>query len=41
MQKLTSAQWDRELQKMTGWGAEIKPENKDAILNYLKANFKQ
>jgi DMSO/TMAO reductase YedYZ molybdopterin-dependent catalytic subunit len=41
MQKLTSAQWDREIQKMSGWGAEIKPEEKDAILNYLKTHFKQ
>ena len=40
MQKLNPAQWDREVQKMVGWGAEIKPENKDAILSYLKANFK-
>jgi DMSO/TMAO reductase YedYZ molybdopterin-dependent catalytic subunit len=41
MQKLTSAQWDREVQKMTGWGAEISPAQKDAIVNYLKNNFKQ
>ena len=40
MQRLTPAQWDREVQKMTGWGAEIKPENRDAILAYLKENFK-
>ena len=37
MQRLTSAQWDREITKMTGWGAEIKPEDRDGIMNYLKA----
>jgi DMSO/TMAO reductase YedYZ molybdopterin-dependent catalytic subunit len=39
-QRLTRAQWDRELGKMTGWGAEIKPQDRDAILNYLSAQFK-
>jgi len=39
-QRLTRAQWDRELNKMTGWGAQIKPEDRDAILNYLSAQFK-
>lgn len=39
-QVLNSAQWDREVQKMVGWGAEIKAENKEAILAYLKANFR-
>ena len=41
MQKLNSAQWDREINKMTGWGAEIRPEDKEGIVNYLKSNFKQ
>ena len=40
MQRLTSAQWDKEITKMTGWGAQIKPEERDAIVNYLKSNFK-
>lgn len=40
MQRLTPAQWDREMTKMTGWGAEMKPEDREAIGNYLKANFK-
>ena len=39
-QRLTRAQWDRELGKMTGWGAEIKPQDRDAILNYLSSQFK-
>ena len=40
-QHLTPAQWDREVNKMTGWGAKIKPENREAILKYLSDNFKQ
>jgi DMSO/TMAO reductase YedYZ molybdopterin-dependent catalytic subunit len=39
-QHLTRAQWDRELNKMAGWGAQIKPEDRDAILDYLSARFK-
>jgi DMSO/TMAO reductase YedYZ molybdopterin-dependent catalytic subunit len=39
-QHLTRAQWDRELTKMTGWGAGVKPENRDAVLDYLSSNFK-
>jgi DMSO/TMAO reductase YedYZ molybdopterin-dependent catalytic subunit len=40
-QRLTRAQWDRELNKMTGWGAEIKPEDREGILKYLSDQFKQ
>ena len=40
-QRLTRAQWDRELNKMTGWGAEIKPEERERILTYLSSQFKQ
>jgi len=39
-QHLSRPQWDREINKMTGWGAEIKPEDRDAILNYLSDRFK-
>jgi DMSO/TMAO reductase YedYZ molybdopterin-dependent catalytic subunit len=39
-QRLTGAQWDRELNKMTGWGAPMKAEDRDAILNYLSSRFK-
>jgi DMSO/TMAO reductase YedYZ molybdopterin-dependent catalytic subunit len=38
-QRLTRAQWDREITKMTNWGAPVKPENRDAILNYLAERF--
>ena len=37
-QRLTRAQWDREINKMTGWGAPVKSEDREAILNYL-TNF--
>ena len=40
-QHLTRAQWDRELNKMGGWGAQVKAENREAILNYLSNRFKQ
>jgi sulfite oxidase len=39
-QHLTRAQWDREMNKMTGWGAPVKPEDRDAILQYLSDQFK-
>jgi len=39
-QRLTPAQWDREVQKMTGWGARIRPEDREGILKYLSDNFK-
>jgi hypothetical protein len=39
-QHLTRAQWDRELQKMRGWGAQLKPEDREGILQYLSDNFK-
>jgi len=39
-QRLTPAQWDREVNKMIGWGAKIAPEDRPAILKYLTDNFK-
>lgn len=39
-QRLTRAQWDRELNKMTGWGAPLKAEDREAILNYLANKYK-
>ena len=40
-QHLNRAQWDREINKMTGWGAPLKPQNRDAVLDYLSNQFKQ
>jgi DMSO/TMAO reductase YedYZ molybdopterin-dependent catalytic subunit len=38
-ERLTRAQWDRELNKMTGFGAQIKPESREDFLNYLLTNY--
>jgi DMSO/TMAO reductase YedYZ molybdopterin-dependent catalytic subunit len=38
-QRLTRAQWDREITKMTGWGAKVADQNRSAFLDYLFANF--
>lgn len=38
-QRLTRAQWDRELKKMTGWGAPVKDEEREGFLDYLFANY--
>ncbi|HEY6346039.1 MAG TPA: molybdopterin-dependent oxidoreductase [Bryobacteraceae bacterium] len=41
-QRLTRAQWDRELNKMAGWmpsGTQPSGEEREAILNYLSATF--
>jgi DMSO/TMAO reductase YedYZ molybdopterin-dependent catalytic subunit len=39
-QHLTRAQWDREINKMTGWGASVKPEDRTALLDFLSSQFK-
>lgn len=38
-QRLTRAQWDRELKKMTGWGAQVKDADRDGLLEYLFNNY--
>ena len=38
-QRLNRAQWDRELTKMTGWGAKVNAGDRDTILDYLFSNF--
>ncbi len=40
MQHLTRAQWEREMDKMTGWGAEVKAADRTAIVDYLASQFK-
>ena len=35
-QRLTRAQWERELNKMTSWGAHVQPERLENLLNYLE-----
>jgi len=34
-QRLTRAQWGRELDKMIGWGARVEPADREALLDYL------
>jgi sulfite oxidase len=39
-QSLTRAQWDREVTKMTDWGAVVKAEQRKGVLDYLSARYK-
>jgi hypothetical protein len=34
-QRLSRAQWDREINKMTGWGARVEPDRREMLLEYL------
>lgn len=36
-QRLSKAVWNKELDKMTGWGTKI--QDREALLEYLVANF--
>ncbi len=36
-QRLSKAAWNKELDKMTGWGTKI--QDRDALLAYLLANY--
>lgn len=38
-QKLTRAQWERELDKMVRWGATVKPADRSAIVDFLARHF--
>jgi len=38
-QRLTAAQWTREIDKMIGWGADVPPNKKKALIDYLAKNF--
>jgi DMSO/TMAO reductase YedYZ molybdopterin-dependent catalytic subunit len=38
-QRLTRAQWDREIDKMAGWGARVRDEDRAAFLEYLFTNY--
>lgn len=38
-QRLTRAQWDREISKMAGWGAKLKDEDRAGLLDYLFTNY--
>ena len=38
-QRLSKAAWAKEVDKMTKWGALVEPQDKDALIEYLSANF--
>jgi hypothetical protein len=38
-QRLSKAAWTREVDKMTKWGAEVDPKDRDALIDYFSANF--
>jgi DMSO/TMAO reductase YedYZ molybdopterin-dependent catalytic subunit len=39
-QHLTRAQWEREVDKMIRWGAQVPNEQKTSLIDYLSARFK-
>jgi DMSO/TMAO reductase YedYZ molybdopterin-dependent catalytic subunit len=39
-QRLTRAQWDAEINKMTGWGARVSDTDRRELLDYLANTFK-
>jgi len=38
-QRLSQAAWAKEMDKMTKWGAEVDPKDRDSLIEYLSANF--
>lgn len=38
-QRLSKAAWTKEVDKMTKWGALVEPQDRDALIEYLSANF--
>ncbi len=38
-QRLGKAAWTKEVDKMTKWGAVVDPNDRDAFIEYLSANF--
>jgi hypothetical protein len=34
-----AAAWTKEVDKMTKWGALVNPSDRDALIDYLSANF--
>jgi DMSO/TMAO reductase YedYZ molybdopterin-dependent catalytic subunit len=38
-QGLTRAQWEREVEKMTNWGARVRDEDREQFLDYLFSNY--
>jgi hypothetical protein len=38
-QRLSKAAWTKEVDKMTKWGATYDPSDREALIDYLSANF--
>lgn len=38
-QRLSKAAWTKEVDKMSKWGALVDPADRDALIDYLSANF--
>ena len=38
-QRLSKPAWTREVDKMVKWGAVVDPKDRDALIEYLSANF--
>jgi hypothetical protein len=38
-QRLSKPAWTKEVDKMTKWGAIVDPADRDALIDYLSANF--
>jgi hypothetical protein len=38
-QRLSKPAWTREVDKMIKWGAEVDPNDHDALIEYFSANF--
>lgn len=38
-QRLTKPAWIKEVDKMTKWGAEVDPKDRDGLIDYFSANF--
>ena len=38
-QRLSKGAWTKEVDKMTKWGALVDPQDRDALIDYLSANF--
>ena len=38
-QRLNRTQWEREIEKMQRWGANVTPENKDLLVDYLANRY--
>lgn len=38
-QRLSKKAWTKEVDKMTGWGALVEKQDRDAFIEYLSTNF--